>query len=315
MTTMTRMISPLSRTVAAPDPINLAASLAPLRHGPSDPTARVGRGHVWWATRTAAGPATLHVSARPADAAIDGEAWGPGASAILDRLPAIVGADDEVASFRAVHPIVARMHRQLPGLRIPRAGSVVALLLPAILEQRVTTGEAHRQWAAVVRAYGEPAPRPADREPARWLRLPPSPDTLRRVPYFSLHRLGIERRRADVLLRVARHAHRLEEAATMTITDAYRRLRAIPGVGAWTAAVVGQVALGDADAVRLGDFHLPHQVAWALAGERRATDERLVELLEPYRGHRARVCRLIVTAGLGPSPRAPRRRLVPIASL
>jgi 3-methyladenine DNA glycosylase/8-oxoguanine DNA glycosylase len=303
------MFTTRSRTIVAPDPINLVASLVPLRHGPYDPTARLGRGQVWWATRTPDGPATLHVTARPTDAAIDGEAWGPGADAILERLPAIVGADDAVASFVALDPVVAELHRRLPGLRIPRAGSVVSLLLPAILEQRVTTREAHRQWAAVVRAYGEPAPGP---DP---LRLPPAPEVLRAVPYFALHRFGIERRRADVLLRVARHAHRLEEAAAMTIADAYRRIRAIPGVGAWTAAVVGQVALGDADAVRLGDFHLPHQVAWALAGERRATDERLIELLEPYRGHRARVCRLIVSAGRGPSPRTPRRRLVSIASI
>jgi 3-methyladenine DNA glycosylase/8-oxoguanine DNA glycosylase len=308
------MLTTLARTIAAPDPINLTASLAPLRHGPFDPTARLGRGQVWWATRTPDGPATLHVTVRPADAAIDGEAWGPGADAILERLPAIVGADDDVSSFRAVDPVVARLHRRLPGLRIPRAGSVVPLLLPAILEQRVTTRESHRQWAAVVAAYGEPAPGPAA-GPDPPLRLPPAPEALRAVPYFALHRFGIERRRADVLLRVARHAHRIEEAASMAIADSYRRIRAVPGVGAWTAAVVGQVALGDADAVRLGDFHLPHQVAWALAGERRATDERLVELLEPYRGHRARVCRLIVGAGLGPAPRAPRRRLLSIASL
>jgi 3-methyladenine DNA glycosylase/8-oxoguanine DNA glycosylase len=192
---------------------------------------------------------------------------------------------------------------------------VVPLLLAAVLEQRITSGEAHRQWAALVRHYGEPAPGPSTADGSPALRLPPSPAVLKDVPYFELHRLGIERRRADVLARVARHSHRLEEAASMPTTDAYRRIRAVPGVGAWTAAVVGQAALGDADAVRLGDFHLPHLVAWALAGERRATDERLVELLEPYRGHRARVCRLIVTSGHGPAPRAPRRRLVPIASI
>jgi 3-methyladenine DNA glycosylase/8-oxoguanine DNA glycosylase len=302
-----------SRTIAAPEPINLTVSLAPLRHGPGDPTARVGRDHVWWATRTQDGPATLRVTVRSSDAAVEGEAWGPGADAILDRLPGIVGSHDDVASFRAAHPVVSRLHRRQPGLRIPRAGSVVPLLLPAILEQRVTTSEAHRQWAAVVRTYGEPAPGPNGT--GGGLRLPPAPEVLRSVPYYALHRLGIERRRADVLLRVARHAHRLEEAASMALADAYRRIRAIPGVGAWTAAVVGQVALGDADAVRIGDFHLPHQVAWVLAGERRAGDERMVELLEPYRGHRARVCRLIVTAGLGPSPRAPQRRLVSIAAM
>ncbi len=43
-------------------------------------------------------------------------------------------------------------------------------------------------------------------------------------------------------------------------------------------------------------------VAWALAGEARGTDERMLELLEPYRGQRGRVLRLLELAGV----RAPR---------
>ncbi|MDP9388413.1 MAG: DNA-3-methyladenine glycosylase 2 family protein, partial [Actinomycetota bacterium] len=78
--------------------------------------------------------------------------------------------------------------------------------------------------------------------------------------------------------------------------------RALPGVGPWSAAKVGLVALGDADAVCVGDYHLPNQVAWALAGEPRAGDDRMLELLEPYRGHRGRVTRLLVAGGV----RAPR---------
>ena len=54
------------------------------------------------------------------------------------------------------------------------------------------------------------------------------------------------------------------------------------------------IALGDSDAVATGDLHLPHMVAWALAGERRGSDERMLELLEPFRGHRARVLRLLL---------------------
>ena len=67
---------------------------------------------------------------------------------------------------------------------------------------------------------------------------------------------------------------------------------AVPGIGPWTAAEVGVRALGDADAVSVGDFHLPNLVAFALAGEPRGTDARMLELLEPYRGQRARVVRL-----------------------
>ena len=52
----------------------------------------------------------------------------------------------------------------------------------------------------------------------------------------------------------------------------------------------------------VGDFHLPNLVAYALAREPRGTDDRMLELLEPYRGVRARVVRLLELSGL----RAPR---------
>ena len=99
----------------------------------------------------------------------------------------------------------------------------------------------------------------------------------------------------------------------MTPDDARGRLTAMPGIGAWTAAEVALVALGDADAVSMGDYHLPDQVAWALAGEPRADSARMLELLERWPGHRGRVIRLIV-AGSGSAPRhGPRMPLRSIA--
>lgn len=93
------------------------------------------------------------------------------------------------------------------------------------------------------------------------------------------------------------------------------RLRLFAGVGAWTAAEVTARAMGDVDAVSVGDFHLPHLVAWVLAGEMRATDERMLELLEPYRGERGRVIRLI-ECGAGRRPRrAPKQRIRTIQTI
>jgi 3-methyladenine DNA glycosylase/8-oxoguanine DNA glycosylase len=65
-------------------------------------------------------------------------------------------------------------------------------------------------------------------------------------------------------------------------------------------------ALGDPDAVSVGDFHLPNVVAYALAGEPRANDGRMLELLEPWRGHRARVVRLLEASGIEPPRYGPR---------
>lgn len=95
----------------------------------------------------------------------------------------------------------------------------------------------------------------------------------------------------------------------MSPPDARRRLCVLPGLGPWTAAQVAVVALGDPDAVSVGDYNFPNLVSWALAGEPRGDDARMLELLEPYRGHRGRVIRLIVAGRLGP------RRIVPRAAL
>ena len=81
---------------------------------------------------------------------------------------------------------------------------------------------------------------------------------------------------------------------------------AVPGIGPWTAAEVGVRALGDPDAVSVGDFHLPNLVAYALAGEPRGSDTRMLELLEPYRGQRARVMRLLELSGIRPPRYGPR---------
>lgn len=58
---------------------------------------------------------------------------------------------------------------------------------------------------------------------------------------------------------------------------------------------------------RLGAYNLPHTVAYVLAGEARASEERMLELLEPYRGrHRFRVIRLLWMNGVSAPRRGPR---------
>jgi 3-methyladenine DNA glycosylase/8-oxoguanine DNA glycosylase len=195
------------------------------------------------------------------------------------------------------------------GLRIGRTERVIEALVPAVLEQKVTGDEARRAYRGLVARFGEDAPGP------RGLRLPPAPSTLASVPYHALHPVGIERRRAHLLAAVCRDATRLETlgsaaagpaAAPEARATAYAALRAYPGIGPWTTAEVGIRALGDPDAVSVGDFHAPNMVAWALAGEPRGTDERMLELLEPYRGQRGRVTRLLELAGVEAPKYGPR---------
>lgn len=299
-------LSPLEAIVRPRLPVDLRASLFPLRRGYGDPSVREDRDGSWWrAFRTPLGPVTVRYVPRPADGEVRVQAWGPGAGWALEAAPEAVGARDSLEGFDPPPGPVRQAHRRLPGLRIVRTGTVFAALVPTVLEQKVTGVEAREAWRRLVRAWGEPAPGPGG------LLAPPGPEAIARRPGWAFHTLGVEARRAGVLRAAAARAPRLEEAAGMPLAEARLRLAAFPGIGPWTAARVAEVALGDPDAAPVGDFHVPHTVAWALAGEPRGSDERMLELLEPYAGHRGRAVRLLKASGLH-APRfgprmAPRR--------
>jgi 3-methyladenine DNA glycosylase/8-oxoguanine DNA glycosylase len=294
----------LERVVVVEAPLDLRLTIGIHSRGPGDPSMRFeASGSTWRATRTPDGPVTLFVEARAAQ--VRARAWGPGAAWALAGLEGLLGLDDDPGALVARHPAVDAAVRRAHGMRIGRSLAVVEALVPAIVGQKVTATEAHRTYGGLVRSYGEDAPGPPG------LRLPPSPATLAALPYHAFHPLGLERRRADLVRAICREAGRLERlgeraagpGANPAVREAaYAALRAFPGIGPWTAAEVGMRAFGDADAVSLGDFHIPDMVAWALAGEPRGTDERMLELLEPYRGQRGRVIRLLKLGGF----RAPR---------
>jgi 3-methyladenine DNA glycosylase/8-oxoguanine DNA glycosylase len=296
-----------SATLALPFPLDLALTLGVLRRGPSDPTIRIGDGEVWRAARTPGGPASLRL--RLNGARLLADAWGPGAGWMIEQAPALVGFDDHPDAFRPTNRLLADLHRHHPGLRLGRTGLVFEALLPTILEQKVPGVEAYASYAQLVRALGEPAPGDAG------LLVPPEPARLLATPYWVVHRFGIERRRFGVIQTVAGRARRLETTADMDPVDARRLLTSLPGIGPWSAAEVSVVAYGDRDAVSLGDYHLPHQVAWGLAGEVRGSDARMLELLEPYRGHRARVIRLLTLGGIQAPRFGPRMRLRRISAI
>ena len=283
--------------------IDLRLTLAPLRHGPQDPTMRLPyrAREAWRALRTPDGAAMVGYFYDGDDIRV--EAWGPGTDWALEKAGDALGVTDGHASFAPADDLMRRLHAWRKGLRMARSNTIVQTLVPTIIEQKVTTVEAHSAYRRLVYKFGEPAPGPGK------LRVPPEPKLLASLPYEAYHPFGIEARRADFIRTACSYATRLEEIIDMPRDEGRARLRALPGIGPWTVAEVERLALGDADAVRPNDFHLPHTVAWVLAGERRATDERMMELLEPYRGHRARAALLIELSGNTPPRRAPRRRV------
>jgi 3-methyladenine DNA glycosylase/8-oxoguanine DNA glycosylase len=289
-------------------PRSLTATLRCFRHGSLDPTTRLGPSGFARATFTPDGPATVLVRWRGdicEDVAVD--AWGPGGDWLASTVPAITGDHDHAPRLPTVAACVTRAERDHGGLRIGASGTLYHELLPTIIAQRITAGEAVRQWRRLCIELGEPAP-----GPVAGLRLPPPPSQLARRPAWWFHPIGIESKRARALAEVARHADRLWDWTTAGPATAAAKLALLPGIGPWTVGSVLGPALGDPDAVPIGDYHIPSLVAWNLAGEARADDERMLALLVPFDGQRGRVIRLLGMTGVRAPARGPRRRILPM---
>ena len=281
-----------SRVLPLGRPLDLRATLAV--NGLVGPSLRVRGDGLWRATRTRYGPVTVWMRLRHRELLAD--AWGEGADWALNRLPEWLGESDDPAVLVPYHRTVERAARLGRGMRMASVGGLVEVLIPTILAQKVTGLEAARSYRQLVARYGAPAPGPGG------LRLPPDPLRLADLRYYDFHPLGVERRRAETIIGVCRMADRIEALGDRDLASSYRFLHRLPGIGPWTSASALGVARGDPDAVPVGDFHLPNTVTWALAGEARGTDERMLELLSPYEGQRGRVVRLLERyAGRAPS--------------
>jgi len=283
--------------------LDLRGTLAPLLAGPLDPTARVGPLELLRATRTPDGPATLHVEIVAAGA-LCAQAWGPGADRALAGAPDLLGLAEAPGALPDAPPRLRELARRARGVRLPRTHRVVEVLTLLVLQQKVSWREAARAFRNLVRAFSEPAPGPF---PGLW--LPLASETLRSLPAGALPPLGVTSRQAATLRELGWRARRVEEADAMPCAAAEARLLALAGVGPWSARSAMLRGMGHADAVPTGDYNLPSLVAYNLAGEERADDDRMLALLDPFRGQRGRVTRWIVAAGRRPPRRAPRAAL------
>src|SRR4051794_27451783 len=212
----------LQRTWDAARPVDVLATLGPLRRGTGDPAHRVDdAGRFWWACTTPAGPGTVAIEGTRS--LVRAQAWGAGAAWLLDRLPALLGADDDWAALDVSAVPALRETRRgragvrpartgpglepgrvRAGMRLPCTGLVLDALVRAVLEKKVPGVEARRSWRELVRRFGEPAP-----GPAVGMFVPPTPGALLEVPAWDWHRVGVDLRRQRTIRGAAGLARRL----------------------------------------------------------------------------------------------------------
>jgi 3-methyladenine DNA glycosylase/8-oxoguanine DNA glycosylase len=301
-----RVGPPVTSVWAPGRPVDIGRTLWPLRRGSLDPTLRTDGTGFWRTGNTPEGPATIHLSLVDAGA-VSCAGWGPGAGWAVDQVPELLGADDDWSGLDSTgHPLLSRTRRTAPGMRVPRTAIVFDVLVPAVLEQRVVGADARRSWQQLVTRFGLPAPGPAPAD----MRVPPRPEQWAAIASWEWHLAGVDPGRA----RTVRNAARVAEGLQRTVSrgrggpEVVTALRTVPGIGLWTAAEIVQRAHGDPDTVSVGDYHLPAVVGWALSG-RPVDDDGMLELLQPWVGHRHRVVRLIESSGFRKprfGPRAPR---------
>jgi 3-methyladenine DNA glycosylase/8-oxoguanine DNA glycosylase len=317
--------------------LDLRATVGAFQRGPGDPTQRTAGGVIWQAVRTPEGVATLALS-QQSDGSVRAASWGSGRGWAIEQVPALCGGRDSSDGFDAsLHPLIADAFRRHPGLRLGRTDLPFDAFAQAVVEQKITLRQAFRVWRRIVTWHGDRAPGPGA------LFAPPSTSGWRTIPSWSWHRAGLEPPQSKTLVMAAARADAVERAArwqpcrdeaglvaahsanrAVVASGAIRPLAAappgldearsagtedpllcFPGVGPWTAAETRIRSFGDPDAVSVGDYHLAHHVGHALTGSR-VDDDGMLELLEPWRGHRQRVIRLILAAGAGEPRRAPR---------
>lgn len=293
-----------TRRYRPPEPVDLDLAMPVFVRGRGDPTSLQRRDGWWFAWTAPAGRVTLHLEDE--GGTVRADAWGEGATWMLDRVPALLGASDDVSGFVPHHDLVAAAWPRMSRWRVPASGLVAQSLVCSVIEQRVTGREAFASHRRLVQGYGRPAPGPGEE---LGLVCPPVASEWAMIPSWEWLRAGVDAARSRTVVAAMKVAGRLDECADLPLPQAHARLRSLPRVGVWTAAEVAQRTLGDADAPSFGDYHVARDVTLALTGES-GDDERLAEVLAPYAGHRYRAQRIVMAAA-GPRPRRGPRRSLP----
>ncbi len=275
--------------VVAPG-VDYRLTFAPLAMLAGDPTIRLERNAMTRSTITPEGPGAIQARWQPDSGEVILTAWGDGASWLLDNGSDLLGASDDATSFAPTDPIVRRLWARFRGDRVARTGTLWHDIAWIIVQQRVHRRDAAMQWRTLVQGMGTPI------DGVEGLLAPPDSARVARTHPTEFRRYGIDSQRAQALVNVAVVATRLQSFVDGPVEEARSPLISISGIGPWTVSCLSAFTWGDPDTVIVGDSGIPSLLSSTLVGERRANDERMLELLEPYRPHRYRILKLAFAA-------------------
>ncbi|MGB0751351.1 MAG: DNA-3-methyladenine glycosylase family protein [Gammaproteobacteria bacterium] len=288
----------LERQLKAPDGYRLDNTYRSLAMGQFDPSMRTSREQVEIASWTPHGP--VSVRAVHSGDTLSVSAWGDGAEYAIELADRWLGLNDQPDAFQPPAGPVRDLQRRFGGMHFSSALSVSLRAIQIVLFQLVTYHEAVRTWNDLVTRHGSPASGPVK------LVQPPTEHQIRGLSVDDLVYAGLTHKRARTIKAIATNAAAIDRDADKAPQAALRRLATLPGFGPWSLGYLDGTVFQNPDAVLLGDYHLPRMVAWHLIREQKADDARMLELLEPYAGHRFRVVRLIWASGEIQPRRGPR---------
>jgi AraC family transcriptional regulator of adaptative response / DNA-3-methyladenine glycosylase II len=195
----------------------------------------------WMAVRPAQDQGILRVALSPS--------LSPAISAVLARA---TRALDLACDPGQVAAALGDLGARNPGLRLPGAFDGFEAAVRGILGQQVTVKSAHTLAGRFATAFGEPVvtPHPALRT------IFPAPHRVAALEPAQIAALGVIRTRASAIVAIARAVAqgrlRLEPSADVGAT--LEALRAIPGIGEWTAQYIAMRALAWSDAFPHSDY-------------------------------------------------------------
>ena len=205
----------------------------------------------------------------------------------IARMRFALGVDEDLRPFLARFagdPLIGRSLSRRPWLRVARRADPFEALAWAICEQLIEYERAVKIERRVLAALGRRWPE-AERAGGA-LRDLPLPRVLAGTAPARLQSFDLSAGRAVALVRAAREvASGRVDLNAREHEHGWRRLRAIPGIGAWTVEMLALYGQGRHDQVPAGDVGLLKLVGRLLSGgdpRARAQEHEVREFFAPY---------------------------------